>query len=833
MASTRAPVEAAGHDGAGVDGRSASKVRRIAPSNHAGERDADAMAARVVTRFDSRPVASPGQASPGPVTGEPAPPLVETVLGQSGQALDRQARGFLEPRFGRDFSNVRIHNDQTAHGSAAAIGARAFTSGDHVVFGRGQWRPDTAQGLHLLAHELAHGAGKGTGDRRTVWRKSTLDISDFDAGSFTDASLLAYLTKLRSAKVIEDKGDSDDKARGVVRKWVQGGDDFVLEPELKVLLIREMQSGFTGDDDERAILNLLEKSARPDVEAMFGPGQLDPEDLDDDFHGAEEDALRAFYDRLFIGGRKAALDNKVSGFAAVADKSLAPAYVYADLRALIDERFARMALIVRDRPVQDRDALIDDFARAESGQLQAQLALLSSADQALAGRDMSRDRARKDAQSSAIDSDIAKAPTQAEKDTLGRRKMLLQGEVLLLDLSLQAAFRDVAMAAPSAKAAFQNLATPLDAATKKAANEAIAPQTTASIEAEAKGVAVPPAPVFKPGPLPGETDTYEDKIKKRIPGLIKAHHDAQAKSRTEVEHKDPTKSRSMNDMQVVANQAKDEVDLVFGHLYDASKFKAFQGDKRTPSGVLTKKGNLRDVWQVEQDRRKANPQYEKASAKFWLFYLIQNDNDASAPDSVANTNTAHDASPSFGDDSVALNDEAKAIRKVGDPFVISDKRQLFEIGRGWDAFQQGGDIFIQLFKNASPVADRVFLWDMYFVLMHEYLHKLAAKAYHDYADDLGGEHSTQGNTLIEGVDSLLTEIAWSSAVQHAGTPEVRGKVEPDAVKAGLPFDINLLPKVPHRRYANYENAVRLAGVVGIHNLYAAYFQGRIDLIGGP
>jgi hypothetical protein len=283
----------------------------------------------------------------------------------------------------------------------------------------------------------------------------------------------------------------------------------------------------------------------------------------------------------------------------------------------------------------------------------------------------------------------------------------------------------------------------------------------------------------------------------------------------------------MQAMQLIANQAKDEVDLVFGHLYDKAKFSAFQADKRSKSGALTKKGNLRDVWQVEEDRRKADPDYKKQSAKFWLFYLIQND------EAIKTINFEHDASPSFGDDSKALNDEAKLIRKVGDPFVISRRTRLFEIGRGWDAFAQGKDVLIQLFKNPDVTQDRIFLWDMYFTLMHEYLHKLSHSKYSQYAEKLGGEHSTEGNTLIEGVDSLLTEIAWSNAVTRASLPEVRNKVEADAVKAGLPFDPDLLPTIPNRRYDTYEQAVRLVSVVGIRNLYAAYFQGKVELIGGP
>lgn len=814
-------------------GSTAASAKVIAPSSHANERLADKTAQRALSAFDpARAVGAVASAPSGEVAGTAAPASVDTTLARPGQPLDRSTRAFVEPRFGRDFSNVRIHRDEDAARSAREIGALAYVSGDHIVLGQGAWGLDTPRGMSLLAHELAH-VTQGE-DAGTIWRKSIVDLDDFDSGSFSEATLTTYLQKLRTTLTIEDNSDSDDKARGVVRKWLEGGDDFLLEPEIKVLLVKEMQSGFTGNDDERAILNLLEKSARPDVEAMFAPGQLDPEDLDDDFHGDEEDQLRAFYDRLFIGGRENALDSKVVGFNAQPEKGLGATYAYAELRALIDERVKRFSLVIRDRVPADRDDLIDAYAREEAGRIGAKLALMSTADQAKAGKDLSSDRARRDSQSTAIDSEIDTAPTKAKEDTLKRKKALLKGEVLLLDLLLQSVFRDVAMAAPKTKADRDKLATPLDAATKTAAKEAIAPQTTAKIEAEAQGVAPPPPPAFNPHALPGETDTYEDKIKKRIPKLITDMHNALAKNRTAVEHADPSKSRSMKDMQLIANRAKEEVDLVFGAYYDKSKVKAFQGDKRSAAGVLIRKGNLRDAWQVEEDKRKADPGYEKRSAKFWLFYLIQNDDEFDTPDdTVAEINMAHDASPSFGDDAVALNDEAKVIRKVGDPFVTSEKRRLFEIGRAWDAFELSGDIYIQLFKKASPASDRKFLWDMYFVLMHEYLHKLASKKYIDYAERLGGEHSTEGNTLIEGVDSLLTEITWSSAVQHASSPEVRKIVEPDAVKAGLPFDISLLPKVPHRRYSNYENAVRLVAVVGIHNLYAAYFNGRVEMIGGP
>jgi hypothetical protein len=62
----------------------------------------------------------------------------------------------MEPRFGRDFSGVRVHNDSGAVQSARAVNARAWTVGDHIAFAPGEYHPDTSEGRGLLAHELAH-----------------------------------------------------------------------------------------------------------------------------------------------------------------------------------------------------------------------------------------------------------------------------------------------------------------------------------------------------------------------------------------------------------------------------------------------------------------------------------------------------------------------------------------------------------------------------------------------------------------------------------------------------------------------------------------------------
>jgi hypothetical protein len=92
----------------------------------------------------------------GSGAGMNVPPIVNDVLSSNGQPLDRTTRAFFEPRFGHDFSPMRIHADARAAESARAVEARAYTVGRHVVFGAGQHALATPAGRRLMAHELAH-----------------------------------------------------------------------------------------------------------------------------------------------------------------------------------------------------------------------------------------------------------------------------------------------------------------------------------------------------------------------------------------------------------------------------------------------------------------------------------------------------------------------------------------------------------------------------------------------------------------------------------------------------------------------------------------------------
>jgi hypothetical protein len=85
-----------------------------------------------------------------------APAVVQEVLASTGQPLEAATRAVMEPRFGYDFSQVRVHADAKAAQSAWAVSALAYTVGRDIVFAEGRYEPGTEQGRKLLAHELTH-----------------------------------------------------------------------------------------------------------------------------------------------------------------------------------------------------------------------------------------------------------------------------------------------------------------------------------------------------------------------------------------------------------------------------------------------------------------------------------------------------------------------------------------------------------------------------------------------------------------------------------------------------------------------------------------------------
>ncbi|MDP2315253.1 MAG: DUF4157 domain-containing protein [Pseudomonadota bacterium] len=96
-----------------------------------------------------------------------APVLVERASRTGARPLPDRVRADMEGRFGERFGDVKVHTDGAAQAAADAVQARAYTVGNEIWFGRGEFRPDDPQGLELLAHELTHVLQNRGGDARS------------------------------------------------------------------------------------------------------------------------------------------------------------------------------------------------------------------------------------------------------------------------------------------------------------------------------------------------------------------------------------------------------------------------------------------------------------------------------------------------------------------------------------------------------------------------------------------------------------------------------------------------------------------------------------------
>lgn len=112
--------------------------------------------------------------APGGVAGGGSAATAAQAVSGGGAPLPASARAFFGPRFGRDFSDVRIHTGPGAAAAARGIGARAYTLGADIAFGAGEYAPGTPAGKRLLAHELAHVVQQG-GAGDTI-RRAELEI---------------------------------------------------------------------------------------------------------------------------------------------------------------------------------------------------------------------------------------------------------------------------------------------------------------------------------------------------------------------------------------------------------------------------------------------------------------------------------------------------------------------------------------------------------------------------------------------------------------------------------------------------------------------------------
>jgi Domain of unknown function (DUF4157) len=195
-----------------------------APQNDPLEREADAVADRVVHTTASVPQVSPLRLSASTavhrsgsgIAPGAAPESVSSTLQTTGAPMDADTRGFMESRFGHDFSNVQIHTDTSAARSARDINARAYTAGSHIVFNDGEYAPGTTAGKHLLAHELTHVVQQEQGATIAAPVQTKAD------SEYTKAEAITYLQYAlnRARFFLENNSKADAKAVTLMKRMV-------------------------------------------------------------------------------------------------------------------------------------------------------------------------------------------------------------------------------------------------------------------------------------------------------------------------------------------------------------------------------------------------------------------------------------------------------------------------------------------------------------------------------------------------------------------------------------------------------------------------------------
>ena len=170
-----------------------------------------------------------------------APPLVHEVVRSSGRPLDPSTRAFMEPRFGYDFSRVRVHTGPEAASATSSVNALAYTVGSDLVFGEGQYRPETHEGRGLIAHELVHTLQQGVGGNR-VQRddvkesRSQISFEAFRGKHWHDVGELGIVyQEPRNENGINDLYESPNGP--LIQK---------LDQETKVFILREDNKGKDG-----------------------------------------------------------------------------------------------------------------------------------------------------------------------------------------------------------------------------------------------------------------------------------------------------------------------------------------------------------------------------------------------------------------------------------------------------------------------------------------------------------------------------------------------------------------------------------------------------------
>ncbi len=301
-------------------------------------------------------------------------------------------------------------------------------------------------------------------------------------------------------------------------------------------------------------------------------------------------------------------------------------------------------------------------------------------------------------------------------------------------------------------------------------------------------------PVFQMN-IPTHKDSYETRVEETTNKVIDWQYKELAKGKAD-DRKDPNKLYKWDIIEKIALLSKREADRVFGNYAKGKPFKA--------------NVNLKDAWEEKEKQFAAGgASYEQDSVEWRVEKIFGED--------LGEIDKEHGAVQSRATEAGILDNIKKRI-------IAKRRAELIEIHKGWPGFADEGEVYLQRFVSADDAKNRDSMWDTFQTVVHEYIHTLEHSKHQKYRESL--DELKGGKTYREGMTEYFTKIVLESVDYNDKLrEEVEGPYhDPDPAKK------HLIPK--YFGYDEAKNAEAVVGVVGIRNAMAAFFAGRIDLIGG-
>jgi uncharacterized protein DUF4157 len=773
------------------DRRSRARAAPVATSEAAGVAQPPFEPPLWVPLDGSAPVQCKG-ASAGP------PPAPSMPAGSgSGEPLPEAVRARMERALGADFSNVRIHQDARAE----SLGALAYTQGAEIHFAPGQYRPDSQQGQELLGHELAHVVQQVQGRVRATAQAKGVAIND-------DAALEREADEMGASAARGEEGTM----RRLDTSGLAGLGVAQLRPRIKdddIALV---------EDPDHALFGLGTRYLKKDtaveiwgrpIRDQVGMEWVYVEVLDGDAAGETGWVMSRWVDHgvavvAVNAAEPAAMDveekpkprkTKLEGAATTSGKR----------RATKGNRGEREEKEGEEKEKEQEQVRLSSRRFKGIPELQAVI------DQEKVFRSGDRDPAIRIIQQLILDyipfagspSSTATIPPLEVNGTFGPITMVY------LEMLCEKTFEIASEREQLTKATLIALDDKMSVTTLKLDYADIARQINekgpdrgvrkpTAEDAELIDSLISPAPRTRGEKKTGEDghppfieDDYAREITERVESAIETKRAAAVA--LQERRRQPDGLFGWDLIQVVANQAKQSTDAVFG------------GYAQKPP--ITSGEDLEDMW----DHMSGVDHLEKSGQDLIAQHRVEVLLDQSRQ--VAEVNRAHHVR---ADRPAEMKIRAKIIE------ILAQKhfRTLLLIHKATPAGhnQEHGKTHIQRDTGRSPAENRQRLWEHYTALVHEYIHSLAHEKWIEWH---AGLMTGLGPQINEGATETLAQIVLSQTTQEHYA-QVFGKYH-----EGQAPERKIIP----RYTAAKETIDRVVAVLGIRSLFNAYFLGQVELLG--